>query len=68
MSSAPVITDEARAEAKRNPGGWVYAISGHYTDREHVPADEIVGAWKVDEHGEITGEFVANPNFVETKG
>mgnify|MGYP001338948586 CR=1 FL=1 len=67
MSVIPTITEETRDEAKRNPGGWVYAISGRYSDQEHVPPDEIIGAWKVDEHGEITGDFVPNPNFVKTR-
>jgi hypothetical protein len=55
--------DQARAEARANPGGWVYAIGGGYDATEAVPPQAIKGAWKVDENGEIIGDFVANPNF-----
>jgi hypothetical protein len=57
-------TPEARDEAKRNPGGWVYAIEGDYTPDERVPSQAIKGAWKVDDDGEITSPFIPNPNFV----
>lgn len=59
----PVPTPEAVAEAKKNPGGWVYAIRGNYSERDHVPASAVIGAWKVDDEGEITDEFLPNPNF-----
>jgi hypothetical protein len=55
----------ATAEAKLNPGGWVYEIRGSYRPDEHVPAHAIVGAWKVDDAGCIVGEFLPNPNFKE---
>ena len=58
-------TEKARAAAKKNPGGWVYEIRGYYGPDDHVPAQAVVGAWKVDEQGEIVGEFVPNPNFNE---
>jgi hypothetical protein len=56
-------TPEARAEAKLNPGGWVYAIEGEYGPTDAVPPHVIRGAWKVDEQGEIIGAFISNPNF-----
>jgi hypothetical protein len=55
---------EAIAEAKQNPSGWVYAIEGDYGPDESVPPQTIRGAWKVDENGKITGEFIPNPNFI----
>jgi hypothetical protein len=57
-------TSEARAEAKLNPGGWVYAIDGRYDRDGAVPPEVIQGAWRADESGEIVGEFIPNPNFV----
>lgn len=57
------ITPEARDEAKRNPGGWVYAIDGAYDPNGAVPPHAIKGAWRVDESGEIIGEFIPNPNY-----
>ena len=59
----PIITEQAKAEAKANPNGWVYVISGGYNSSEAVPPQAIQGAWKVDQNGNITGEFKPNPNF-----
>ncbi len=50
-------------EAKRNPGGWVYRIAGAFGPNDSVPPDAIVGAWKVDTHGVIAGEFIPNPDY-----
>jgi hypothetical protein len=50
-------------EAKRNPDGWVYRISGSYGPTEAVPPEAIVGAWKVDKDGNIVGDFIPNPKF-----
>jgi hypothetical protein len=57
-------TPEARAEAKNHPGGWVYAIDARYDPNGAVPPEGIKGAWRVDQAGEIIGEFVPNPNYV----
>ena len=51
-------------EATRHPNGWVYRISKKVGDPNgRVPPEAIVGAWKVNEHGIITGEFVPNPKY-----
>lgn len=60
-------TDEAREEAGRNPGGWVYKIQGDYGPEDAVPREAIVGAWQVDENGSITGDFIPNPNYRRPK-
>ena len=57
-------TSEAIAEARQNPGGWVYAIDGRYDSDGAVPPQAVKGAWKVDENGNIVGEFIPNPNYV----
>jgi hypothetical protein len=57
-------TPEAIAEAKRNPGGWVYVIDGAYGPDEAIPPERIRGTWRVDEAGHITGEFIPNPYFM----
>lgn len=54
---------EAIAEAKHHPNGWVYVIDDAYNANEHVPPSAIAGAWKVDADGNITGEFIPNPNY-----
>jgi hypothetical protein len=59
-------TPEMVAEAKRHPSGWVYQIDGKLGPNETVPPDRIVGAYKVDENGNLTGEFQANPKYRES--
>ncbi|MDQ0010546.1 hypothetical protein J2T07_002736 [Luteibacter jiangsuensis] len=62
---ATQISDAMREEARQNPGGWVYVISGNFGPSDTVPPHAIVGAWKVDVAGEIiAGSFQKNPNFV----
>ena len=56
-------TKEAREEAKLNPDGWVYAIDGQFDPDDAVPPEAIKGAWKVDQNGEIIGDFIPNPNY-----
>jgi hypothetical protein len=57
-------TPEMVREAKRNPGGWVYAISGTYSPNDAVPPEAVAGAWKVDAHGHIIPDsYIANPNY-----
>jgi len=50
-------------EAKAHPNGWVYKIEGRFGPDDRIPPECIVGAWKVDATGEITGEFLENPNY-----
>jgi hypothetical protein len=59
------ITAEVLSSAKANPNGWVYKIEGDYGPNDAVPPEAIVGAWKVDASGNLTGEFVTNPKYVE---
>jgi hypothetical protein len=50
-------------EAKRFPNGNVYRIAGVFGPSDEVPPDAIVGAWKVDAHGNIVGDFIRNRNY-----
>jgi hypothetical protein len=50
-------------EAKRTPGGWVYRIAGNFKSNERIPPEAIVGAWKVDIKGKISGAFIKNPRY-----
>jgi hypothetical protein len=61
----PVPPPELVAEARRNPGGWVYEIDGDMVDDPNgaVPPEAIIGAWKVDQDGNLTGEYDENPNY-----
>ena len=51
------------AEAKTQPGGWVYEVRGDVDVDGAVPPTAILGAWKVDDEGRIVGDFIPNPNF-----
>ncbi|MER7213583.1 type VII secretion system-associated protein [Streptosporangium sp. NPDC000239] len=59
----PPLTDELRAQARRSPGTWLYAIDPFFDPGGEVPPYGVVGAWRADERGEITGEFRHNPNY-----
>ncbi len=56
-------TPEAKAEATRTPGGWVYAIDCRYDRDGKVPPHAIHGAWRGSDDGEIVGAFIPNPNY-----
>jgi len=56
-------TPEMVAEAKNNPNGWVYQIDGQFGPKDRIPPESIVGAYKVDSSGNLTGEFKPNPNY-----
>lgn len=57
------MPDSLIAEAKQNPGGWVYEIVGQFGPDDAVPPSAIKGAWKVNDDGEIVGDLQPNPNF-----
>lgn len=54
-------------EAKLFPNGWIYRINEAFIDREDIPAEAVIGAWKVDSFGVISGNFIYNPNYSEEK-
>jgi hypothetical protein len=51
------------AEAKKRPGGWVYEVVGDYATDDAVPPAAVRGAWRVDDDGQIVGDFIPNPGF-----
>lgn len=57
------ITADVVRAARENPNGWVYKIEEKYGPTASVPPEGIVGAWKVDANGNITGEFIPNPKW-----
>ena len=59
----PEPTPAMHEEARRNPGGWVYVVDGTFGPNEVVPADRIIGSWKVDRRGNLTGKFKPNPEY-----
>jgi hypothetical protein len=61
---APVPPPALVAEAKTVPGGWVYEIHPGVDPSGEVPPESIIGAWAVDDAGELTGEYIPNPRYV----
>lgn len=63
VSSSRELPAGLLAEARTKPGGWVYEIVGDFGPDDAVPATAVKGAWKVNDHGEIVGDFLPNPVF-----
>lgn len=65
MPSTPdfVPSPELVAEAAENPGGVVAEIDPAFEGDPdgYIPTEAILGTWKVDDEGRLTGEFEANP-------
>ncbi|MGW7362722.1 type VII secretion system-associated protein [Streptomyces sp. NPDC054841] len=59
----PPLSDAVRAQAAETPGAWVYAIDPHFDPAGKVPPYGVVGAWKVDNQGNVTDEFRHNPKY-----
>lgn len=61
----PPITDAMREEGRRNPGGWVWCADRDVDPRyiEGVPNFALLGAYKVDQAGELTGETYINDEY-----
>lgn len=53
------------AEAARQPGGWVAQIDQALIGDPdgYIPPEAIRGTWKVDDAGQLTGEFQPNPKY-----
>lgn len=64
-SGLPPITDGMREEGRRNPGGWVWCADPELDPRyiEGVPNFALLGAYKVDQAGELTGETYLNNEY-----
>ncbi|MEV7908690.1 type VII secretion system-associated protein, partial [Streptomyces anulatus] len=59
----PPLTDRMRAEARSMAGQWFYAIDPFFDPDGAVPPYGVIGAWRVDERGEVGEEFRHNPNY-----
>lgn len=69
MNNPPEITQAMRDEAKRQPGGYVYCIDSQYADggvNGRIQPQAIIGAYPVNESGEIIPEFMPNPRYDES--
>ncbi|MBM7770732.1 hypothetical protein JOD54_000936 [Actinokineospora baliensis] len=59
----PEITLEMRASARSNPNSWLYVIDPEFGRHEEVPPWGVVGAYPVDDRGEIGERFRANRDY-----
>jgi hypothetical protein len=61
----PPVTDAMRAEAARNPGGWVYCADPDADPRfiEGMPLPVLLGGYRVGENGQFTGETYVNEEY-----
>ncbi|ASU80463.1 hypothetical protein CDG81_21765 [Actinopolyspora erythraea] len=61
---APQITDEMREQAKQTPNSWLYIVDPAYeASGENVPPEGVVGAFRIDESGEIDEDFHPNDEY-----
>jgi hypothetical protein len=59
----PEITPRMRANARANPGTWLYVIDPAFDADADVPPHGVVGAYPVDGHGEIRAAFRPNTAY-----
>jgi hypothetical protein len=59
----PEPTPAMHEEARCHPGGWIYVVDGTFGPDDVVPVDRIIGYWKVDRKGKLTGKYRPNPEY-----
>lgn len=66
-AQTPQVTDDMREQAKQTPNSWLYIVDPGYEEAgEDVPPEGVVGAFRIDENGEI-GEFFPNDEYEPTE-
>ncbi|HEY7201191.1 MAG TPA: hypothetical protein VIC57_13295 [Candidatus Dormibacteraeota bacterium] len=60
-ATRPDVPAAIKEAARQAGGGWLDEVVGNHTPP--VPLSAIRGAWKLDSDGELTGEYVSNPDF-----
>jgi hypothetical protein len=59
----PEITLDMRRSARSNPNSWLYVIDPTFGPGTDVPPWGVVGAYPVDDRGEIVERFRANAQY-----
>jgi SAM-dependent methyltransferase len=54
---------DLQEQAGENAGGWEYELDPSFRGTGLIPPERIVGAWRLDDDGSATDEFVANPSY-----
>jgi hypothetical protein len=57
----PDVPAQVREAARQAGGGWLDEVVGSHAPP--VPLRYIKGSWRLDENGELTGEYVANEDY-----
>jgi hypothetical protein len=60
-ATLPEVPAAIKDAARQAGGGWLDEVVGNHTPP--VPLSAIRGAWKLGSDGELTGEYVSNPDF-----
>lgn len=60
-ATLPEVPAMIKEQARQAGGGWLDEVVGGH--QQPVPLSAIKGAWKLGADGELTGEYVANPNY-----
>lgn len=60
----PQITEQMRIQARQTPNSWLYIVDPGYQDHgDEVPPEGIIGAYHIDDAGEIDEEFQHNDQY-----
>ena len=59
----PPISDEMREHARVLPNSWLYVLDPAVDPGAEVPPELVVGAYPVDERGELEPDFQHNPAY-----
>lgn len=62
----PTVTPQLRERARQSPDSWIYVVDPGFEDAPEVPGWAVVGAYRVDERGEVAEEFRSNPDYRPT--
>ncbi|CAM06293.1 hypothetical protein A8924_0118 [Saccharopolyspora erythraea NRRL 2338] len=64
----PPITDQMREEARQTPGTWLYIVDpGYQESGDEVPPEGVIGAYRIDDSGEIDEDFQFNDEYVPSE-
>ena len=61
----PEGTSELGDQEPEPQGSWIYFVDSGYDPEGDVPPYAVIGAWPVDEHGQL-GAFTGNPEYRPT--
>jgi hypothetical protein len=57
------VSDEMRRVARSAAGGWLYVVDRHFDASADVPDHGLIGAWRIDDAGEVGDDVRANPEY-----